>query len=157
VAQHVLNHFSNELGIDFVEGKQKIPGHLTGTTWEIDAKAVCEHANGFLIVECRRYTVSRQSQEQLAAIAFRIQDTGAVGGIIVTPMGLQEGAIKVAEATNVIELKLPADATLQAYLVEFLGKTFAVFSDYISVSETLTVIKYDNDGNYVETITTHVT
>ena len=59
-----------------VEGKQKIQGRRTGTTWEIDAKGVAEGSEGFFLVECRRYTTSKQSQEKTGALAYRIIDAG---------------------------------------------------------------------------------
>ena len=101
VANFLLDRFASEFGIDRVEGKQKVIGNQSGTSWEIDGKGVCVKGAGFLIVECRRYTKSKQTQEKLAASAYRIQDTGANGGIIVSPLGLQEGAAKVAKASNV--------------------------------------------------------
>ena len=52
---------------------------------------------GFVIIECRRYTKSRQSQEKIGGLAYRILDTGARGGILISPLGMQEGASKIAD------------------------------------------------------------
>ncbi|MCF8068298.1 MAG: hypothetical protein K9L30_06910 [Desulfobacterales bacterium] len=90
VACYLLNTISEKFGVTTFEGKQKVAGHLTGTHWEIDAKGVKEGTDIFLIVECRRYTSSKQSQEKVGALAFRIDDTNASGGIIVSPLGLQQ-------------------------------------------------------------------
>src|ERR1700675_4241463 len=84
VARDLLNRFAQEFGLKFVEGKQRIQGLRSGTAWEIDAKGVAGGEEGFFIVECRRYTTSKQNQEKVSALAYRISDTGAVGGILVS-------------------------------------------------------------------------
>ncbi len=38
VATYLLNEFAKEFNLDRVEGKQKIDGKRSRTTWEIDAK-----------------------------------------------------------------------------------------------------------------------
>ena len=73
--------------------------------------------DAFVVVECRRYTTSRIKQEAVAALAWRIQDTGAVGALLVSPLGLQEGARKVAAAANVVAVVLNADATPQQFVL----------------------------------------
>ena len=74
-AQHLLNEFAGHFGLGKVEGKQIVPGE-SDTDWETDAKGVADGNEGFLIVECRR-RASRTNQEQVAASAYRISDTGA--------------------------------------------------------------------------------
>ena len=121
VATFLLNQFSQEWGLDRFEAKQDVKGSKTGTTWEIDAKGCRENDTGFMIVECRKYK-SKLKQEDLAAIAFRILDTGAEGAIVVTPIGLQAGAKKVAEATNVFSVILTPDSTPSNFAIGFLDK-----------------------------------
>lgn len=117
----ILNELAAHFGLNRVEGKQSIPGLRSGTEWNIEAKGWSEGAETFVIIECRRYTTSKLKQEQLGAIAYRISDTGAVGGIIVTPLGLQEGAERIAKAENITLVRLSADATPAQFAVEFLG------------------------------------
>jgi hypothetical protein len=71
-AAHLLNQFAHEFGLERVEGKQKVVGQHSGTTWEIDAKGIRQGDSGFLIVECRRYTNSKQNQDKIAGLAYRI-------------------------------------------------------------------------------------
>jgi hypothetical protein len=80
VAAYLLNRFVKEfgLGLKSVEGKQEIQGQRT--SWVIDGKGVAEDGRGFFIVECRRYTTSKQNQSQAGALAFTIMDTGAAAG-----------------------------------------------------------------------------
>src|SRR4051812_13915722 len=91
VATYLLDRFAVDLGLERVEPKQPVPGKESGTSWVIDAKGVREADGAIIIVECRRYTTSKAKQEHLAAIAYRIIDTEAGGGIYVSPLGFQEG------------------------------------------------------------------
>ena len=122
VAAYLLNHFAEHFGLERVQGKQRVEGSRSGTTWEIDAKGVCSDGESFMIVECRRYTSSKQSQEDLGGLAYRIIDTGARGGIIVSPLGLQTGAAKIAENENVINVQLDADSTTTDFAMRFFGR-----------------------------------
>jgi hypothetical protein len=121
VATFLLNEFALHFGLDRVEGKQDVPGLLSGTTWEIDAKGVKAGDGAFIIVECRRHTTSRPNQEDLAALAYRILDAGAIGGIIVTPLGIQEGAARVACAARIISVRLDPASTTRDYVLQFLN------------------------------------
>jgi hypothetical protein len=132
VAADLLNRFAADFGLEKVEGKQPIPGKESGTTWVIDAKGVRESDGATVIVECRRYTTSRAKQEQLAALAYRIIDTEAGGGIYVSPLGLQEGATKVAAARNIVSVQLSPDSTPTEFMLRFLNKIFAGLQDTIT-------------------------
>jgi hypothetical protein len=88
VGTYLLDRFATEFGLDRVEGKQGVAGQRSGTSWEIDAKGFRLGQDGFVIVEFRRYTTSRLNQEDLGGLAYRIIDSGAEGGIIVSPLGL---------------------------------------------------------------------
>jgi hypothetical protein len=152
VAQYLLNQFAERFGFVRFEGKQILQGHISGTEWEIDAKGVSSVNGMFLIVECRRYTRSRQSQEKVGALAYRIQDTGASGGIIVSPLGLQEGADKIARAANIHSVLLNAECTTTEYILKFLNDVYIGVSDTgkLMVTETTTVIKRDEHGGIIE-------
>jgi hypothetical protein len=134
VATYLLNRFAKEFGLKFVEGKQHIQGQRSGTTWEIDAKGIAEGDEGFFLVECRRYTTSKQSQEKTGALAYRIIDTKAVGGIIVSPLGLQEGADKIAASENIITVKLNANSTPTDFAIQFFDKLCLGITGKITVS-----------------------
>jgi hypothetical protein len=123
VAAYVLNQIANRFGVDRFEGKQRVLGTRSGTTWTIDAKGVVEDGTAFMIVECRRYLRARQKQEDLGALAYRIMDTGAKGGVIVSPLGLQEGAIKIAAAENIYSVILAKDSDFEQYVVRLLNET----------------------------------
>ncbi len=122
VTTFLLNRFANEFGLTEVEGKQKIAGLRSGTKWEIDAKGVSEGNEGFFIVECRRYLKSKQSQEKLGSLSYRILDTGAQGGIIVSPLGIQEGAAKIAASENILSIRIDANSTPTEFVMQFLNR-----------------------------------
>ena len=119
VAAYLLNEFAEEFGLGRVEGKQFVEGQRSGTQWEIDAKGVREGNQAFVIVECRRYTTSKQSQGKVGELAYRIIDTGADGSILVSPLGLQEGATKIAAAENIISVHLNENSTRHEYLSNY--------------------------------------
>ncbi|WP_417915997.1 restriction endonuclease [Candidatus Electronema sp. JC] len=133
VVTYLLNKFAEHFGLECVEGKQHVPG-TCGTDWEIDAKGVAKNGDGFLIVECRRYTTSRLDQESVAGLAFRIQDTGAQGGFVVTPLDLQEGAKKVAAHENIHHVILDPNSTTNQYVLRFLKKVFVGVTASVGIS-----------------------
>jgi 2-polyprenyl-3-methyl-5-hydroxy-6-metoxy-1,4-benzoquinol methylase len=146
VAVHLLNQVASELGLERVEGKQNAYGSRSLTNWEIDGKGVKVGDEGFLIIECRRYTTSKQDQERVASLAYRILDTGAAGGILVSPLGFQEGAKKVASAEGVQDVLMDANSTRTDYMLRFLNKVFLGASASLTVTSTLTATIIRADG-----------
>ncbi len=149
VGTYLLDQFAAEFGLDRVEGKQEVPGQRSGTSWEIDAKGVRQGNDGFMIVEFRRYTTSRQSQEKIGGLAYRIIDTGAKGGIIVSPLGLQEGAGKIAAAEGIVRVILNENCNRYEYMMQFLNQVMIGLHDTVSIKETLDAEIRDKDGNVV--------
>jgi len=82
VATYLLDRNAKEFGLEKVEGKQSVLGQRSGTNWVIDAKGIKDDGIGFVIVECRRYTTSKQNQEKIGALAYRIIDTGLLVGLL---------------------------------------------------------------------------
>jgi hypothetical protein len=143
VATHLLDQFSSEFGLEWVESKQHVHG---STDWEIDAKGVMVGGEGFVIIECRCHTKSKQNQEQVGGLAYRIIDAGASGGIYVSPLGFQEGAKKVAAANGIHEVLMRADSTRTEYMLSFLNKVFLGVSDVGTSTETFSVTVIPDDG-----------
>lgn len=140
VAQFLVDRMHEHFGLSYVDGKQKIKGKRTGTSYKIDGKGVLKDREGFVILECRRYTTSRLKQKNMAALAYRIHDTGAKGGIIVSPLGLQKGARIIAKAENVVSVRLDENSTTKNYVLEFLNKIFAVVTERETTSEKVVKI-----------------
>ena len=55
---------------------------------------------------------------------FRGLLLGASGGIVVTPIGVQQGGQLIAEAADIQIVHLDADSTTTGYLLKFLGNVF---------------------------------
>ena len=123
VATYLLNEMRDEFGLKKVEGKQRVKGIHALTEYTIDAKGVNKGNEGFVIIECRRRTTTKQNQESLGALAYRIFNTGASGGIIVSPLGLQRGAKIIAPAENIHNVLLDENSTTNEFVIKFLKKT----------------------------------
>lgn len=136
VARYLLDQFANEFGLERVEGKQSLAGKAT--EWEIDAKGVCQEDEGFIVVECRRYTSAKQTQEKVSSLAYRILDLGAKGGIIVSPTGLQKGAQRIAAVENIISVQMAPNSTTTDYVLSFLNRTMAGIGMRVTVAMTAT-------------------
>jgi len=119
VARDILAQIVTGFDLELVEGKQKLAG-ATGTNWEIDAKGVRADDKGIVVVECRRHG-STLDQKQVAALAFAIEDVGASGGIIVSPLGVQKGGRIVAAAKNIVCVQLDPLSTRERWIAE-IGK-----------------------------------
>jgi len=150
VAQYLLNEFAEEFGLKKVEGKQYLKGIISGTNWEIEAKGVALNKESFVIVECRRYTKSKQSQEKIGGLAYRIIDTGAKSGIIVSPLGLQEGAQKIAKAENIISVILNKNSTTKDYILQFLEKIKVGCSGELNPKSSLKAKIIKSDGSEID-------
>ena len=138
VALYLLNQFAEHFNLGSVEGKQVIPGKAGGC-WEIDAKGIRDNEEGFLVVECRQYKRKKINQEAMGGLAFRIQDTGAQGGIIVSPLGLQAGAKKIAENQKIVQVTLNPESTVTEYIMEFLNRIFFGMTDTVDLTSSLTI------------------
>jgi hypothetical protein len=135
VAAHLLDIFAKHFGLSRVEGKQSVYGVRSGTDWTIDAKGISNGNETFVIIECRRHTTSKQDQEQLGSLAYRIIDTGAQGGILVSPLGFQSGAQKVAQANCIIHVELHPDSTPTEFFMRFLNQIFVGIQERCQISD----------------------
>jgi hypothetical protein len=152
VSAYLLNQFAEHFGLGRFEGKQLVAGE-SGTEWEIDAKGYAADGSHFIVVECKRHTKTGISQAITAALAWSIQDAGASGGILVSPIGLQEGAKKVAAKSGIVEVVLDQNSTTTDYVLKFLNRVCLGFSENVNlnITESLTITVKDKDGNVIET------
>jgi hypothetical protein len=125
VAGHLLEKTSDMLGLglETVEGKQKLAGK-SGTKWEVDGKGVKTEDGAIVVIECRRWTTEKLAQEDMGAFAYKIGDVGAAGGIVVTPLGVQQGGQTIAKYEGIEIVHLDADSTRTDYVLKFLDKVF---------------------------------
>lgn len=149
VATYLLNQVAEHFGVGRFEGKQVVPGD-SGTEWEIDAKGCSDDGSRVIVVECKRHTKSGVSQAITGSLAWTIQDVGADGGILVSPIGLQDGAKKVAAKARIVEVVLDQDSTTTDYVLSFLDQIHVGFSEAVHVTDHLLIEIRDNDGNIVD-------
>lgn len=148
IAAFVLNQCAEQFGLSKVEGKQDVAGK-SGTEWEVDARGWTEGNTAHLLVECKKHEKTAISQAITGSLAYQIQDTDAAGGFLVSPHGLQSGALKVAAANNIHEIKLDPKSSTAAYFGEWLGKLRAGFTEVANaqISEHLLIQELDDAGN----------
>lgn len=148
VAQYLLDLFSDHFGLDRVEGKQKVESKKRpGKSWEIDAKGFRADGSTFVIVECRRKTTRRVEQEEMAGLAYRITDTGAEVGIVVSPLGLQSGAESIADAEGIVSVILDPKSTTSDFILQWLNQIRCGLSDVYpthEIQERLSIRVYQN-------------
>ena len=148
VATHLLDKLCTQFGMGRFDGKQILVGG-SGTAWEIDAKGCADSGSKIIVVECKRHTTQRVSQALVGSLAFTIHDTGANGGILVSPLGLQEGAKKVAASANIVEVVLHPDSTTSEYMLKFLNEIHVGLVERAHATDDLEVEVRDKDGNIV--------
>jgi predicted helicase len=151
VVRLLLNQYRDAFGLDRVEPKQKVPGD-SGTEWEIDVVAYAKEDDKLILFECRQYK-NKIKQEAVGGFAFRIDDTQAAKGYIVTPLGLQKGAEIVAQYKQIGCIRIPRDATAENHIVQFLDMVFIGVTDRAGFKERVMIEKRDDQGNLIERVT----
>lgn len=152
----ILRQFGADLGLSDLEADQMVAGQQSGTKWKIDAKGVSDRGGGAVVIEIRRRLSKGPTQEEVAAVAFRIQDIGASGGIVVSPLPLQSGAKLVAASNNILHVQLSADSSPAEFIARFLDKLCirlkpdAISASLAFVGATLEVVKPDGVGKKPE-------
>lgn len=128
VTRQLLTDIRQYLDLERVQGKQKVKGQITGIDWEVDAIGYEVGTEQLVLVECKKRSGSKISQETIGGFAYRIQDTGAERGILVTTIGIQEGAKKVANAAKITEIRLDINSTDENYIAQIANAFFAKLS-----------------------------
>lgn len=125
VSRYLLESVGELLGLELerVEGKQRLVGDID--SYVVDAKGVETDSGATVVVECKRYPTRKVPVGEVKELAWNIQDTGAAGGIIVTPIGVQAGGALIAQARNIHVVQLDANATTTDFMMSFLGKIVA--------------------------------
>ncbi len=139
VARYLLEQMGDVLGLGLerVEGKQKLVGK-SGATWEIEGKGVRADDGAIVVIECRRYTTSKLKQEAMGGLAYRIGDLGASGGIVVTPIGVQQGGEIIAKYEGIETVHLDENSTTTDYVLRYLTNLFVGVTDRIGITEDVT-------------------
>lgn len=94
---HMLTAEGAEIKFD-----DQITGRRTGRKRQIDVSIRFKQAyyDYLAIVECKDYD-TKVPIDKVEAFRTKLEDVGAMKGIMVSPKGFQEGAVKTAEAYNI--------------------------------------------------------
>ncbi len=141
----LLNNIRDQLGLRKIGTKQKVKGK-SGTEWEVDVVVYNADDGRLVLVECKRRSKSTLPQKTLAELAYKIDDTDAARGIIVTTIGLQEGAKKIAKAEKITEIKLDLNATTENYIAQIANQIFIKNTDKLAVKEHLEIEVHDKSS-----------
>lgn len=122
-----------------MEGKQVIPGAKC-EAWEIDLVATAVDNGALVVVECRGGT-TKQSQEDVAAFAYRISDVGAGRGFLVTEVDPQRGAKQLADAESIRRVVIKPASTVDEHVVvlDFLKTVLVSVSDSVTVVDAVQI------------------
>ena len=147
VTAQLLEDSKKLLGIDKVTRHSRQNKPLPGkqTSWRIDVTAYDVKDEILVIVECKRWTTDRVSQEDMGGFAYRIKDLSAKG-IIVTTLPLQAGAQKIAEGENIRHILLEPGTTSDDYtaqLTQGLFKTNIIKrAEQLSITDSITLTSH---------------
>jgi hypothetical protein len=160
VTRQLLLDIRDVLGLSKVESKQVIPGN-SGTEWEIDVLAYDINTDKLILVECKQRTNSNLTQSLVGGFAYTIKDTNADRGIIVTTIGLQEGAEKIAAYEKISLIKLTIDITNNSedYIAKLSNQIFLKVTDTIGIGGltsgasvvTITPYQFSNTSEFDST------
>jgi hypothetical protein len=108
-----LNSMKDELRIEKITDKQKIKGK-SGEEWEMEIMASDSESGKPILLECKCWA-KPIPRDVIVSLAYKIKDVGGERGFIITTIGLQKGAKKIAELENIEIIKLNYDATADRF------------------------------------------
>ena len=143
-AQQVIDSLPpllQNLGIQEVKGKRGVEGS-SGVRWEIDAKGIVAGDSRFVIFECKS-SEKKISVCTVMHLAYRVKDTNALTGIIVSPACLTTPAKKLACYEGIHKIDLPVGCETNEYQVRFLNQVFVGVKSTIAVTSEANAVHFD--------------
>jgi len=150
VTKQILSDVRDCLGLGRIEGKQKVRGKISGAKWEVDLVAYGATDEKLILVECKQRSNSKLRQSDLAKLAYTIEDTGADRGIIVTTIGLQDGAKKIAGAEKITEMRVDPTSTSENYIAQITNQIFGKRSERVHISDSVELKLRNSNGNLID-------
>ncbi|MEH2402937.1 restriction endonuclease [Nostoc sp.] len=128
VARQLIDDIKFHLGLSLVnEDKRKFKKN-DGGECEVDVSAYDMSDEKLVLVECRKKK-EPLSQEEVHGFAYRIQQTNAKRGIIVTTIGLQQGARIAADGAKIALIRLDGNSAKQEYIAKITQQIFVKVTD----------------------------
>lgn len=90
----------------------------SGCIWNVDGYGYSADDGERVLIECK-HKGRELEQSIVASFAYVIKDVGAKSGIIVTTLGLQDGAKQLARAENIGLIRLHHDSTNKNFHITF--------------------------------------
>jgi len=104
-----LNSMKDELRIEKITDKQKIKGK-SGEEWEMEIMASDSESGKPILLECKCWA-KPIPRDVIVSLAYKIKDVGGDRAFIITPIGLQSGAKKLAGVEQIETILLTKDST----------------------------------------------
>ncbi len=116
--------------------------------WAIDVVGYRKGTNRLVLFEVKRRGRNVEP-EQAAGFAYRILDTEAEAGYIVTTMdrNLSSGAKEIANYEKIGHIQLQKDSTPDDYVMRIADNMFVGITDAVKVSERVEAIVERRDGS----------
>lgn len=128
VARQVIDDIKSHLGLSLVNEDKIEFKKKDGGKCEIDISAYDMSDGKLVLVESRKKNKSL-NQEEVHGFAYRIQQTGAKRGIIVTTIGLQQGAQIAADGAKITLIRLNEGSTKEEYVAKITQQIFLKITD----------------------------
>ena len=155
VVRSIISRHRDFFGLDTVEpGVTAVLGK-SGYTWNIDVAATKSGSQRTVIFEVRR-RMRNVEPEEMAAIAYKIQDTDSEKGYVVTKLdrGPSIGADLIATFEQIEHIEVAEDSTPESYLMKSLKTWFVGVSDSMGpyATDSIRLLVADKDGNIVREV-----
>lgn len=150
VFRAILAMHMNFFELEKVEPTSKpVPGHARKfKPWAIDVVGYRKGTKRLVLFEVKRRGRNVEP-EQAAGFAYRILDTEAEAGYIVTTMGrdLSSGAKEIADYEKIGHIQVEKDSTPDDYTMKIADNMFVGVTDTVKVSEHIEAIVERRDGS----------
>lgn len=131
VARQLIDDIKIYLGLSLVNEDKREFKKNDGGKCEIDISAYDLSDGKLVLVECRKKK-KRLSNEEIDGFAYRIQQTNAKRGIIVTPLGLQQGARIAADGAKISLIRLDENSNKENYIARITQQIFLKVTDQMN-------------------------
>jgi predicted helicase len=131
VARQLIDDIKSYLGLSLVNEDKRKFKKKDGGECEIDVSAYNISDEKLVLVECRKKK-EPLSQEEVHGFAYRIQQMNTSRGIIVTTIGLQQGARLAADGAKITLIRLGVHSTKEKYIAEIIQQIFVKVTDQLN-------------------------
>ena len=116
--------------------------------WDIEVAGYKQGSRRLILVECKNRSRNIEP-EQAGGFAYRIEDTGAERGYLVTPLdkGLSKGAQEIADYEQIRHIQVARESTPDDYVMRCADNLFVGVSDTLRLTDEVTAVVVRKDGS----------